>query len=94
MRHASPEQRNRVADVMKGHVLGLSMHVYGCRVVQAAIQHLNPSVAEILVREIDGSILRCANDINGNHVIQKAIEHIPHERIGFIIEPILASVRT
>jgi len=60
--------------------------MYGCRVVQKALEHVHIDQQSILIRELDGNILKCIKDQNGNHVIQKAIEKIPTEYIQFIID--------
>jgi hypothetical protein len=35
--YRTPEQRKKIADQLVGHVLSLSIHMYGCRVVQKVI---------------------------------------------------------
>jgi len=72
-------------------VLELSYHMYGCWVVQRAIEFLEgPGLAEQLaiVEEIRGmgDVLKLVDDQNGNHVIQKCIEKMPNENIQFILE--------
>ena len=32
--HGNQQQKKQLADKMKGHIYGLSMQMYGCRVVQ------------------------------------------------------------
>jgi hypothetical protein len=59
--------------------------MYGCRVVQKALEHVLIEQQSVLARELDGHVLKCVKDQNGNHVIQKAIERVPTENIGFII---------
>lgn len=71
---------------MNGHVLELSLQMYGCRVVQKALEHIEIPEQVNLVRELDGHILQCIKDQNGNHVIQKCIERIPPHLIQFIID--------
>ncbi|GMH38888.1 hypothetical protein BSKO_06786 [Bryopsis sp. KO-2023] len=91
LKHGSPEQRLHIAMKMKGHVVSLSTHTYGCRVVQAAAEFLELSVSELLIGELKHDALRCAQDINGNHVIQKCIQHMDHEKIPFIIDALMDS---
>jgi hypothetical protein len=71
---------------MEGHVLSLSLQMYGCRVVQKALEHVLSDQQASLVRELDGNVLKCVKDQNGNHVIQKAIERVPAHHIQFIID--------
>lgn len=71
---------------MRGHVLTLSLQMYGCRVVQKALEHLPIDYQSLLVSELKGHILNCIKDQNGNHVIQKAIERVAPNHIRFIID--------
>lgn len=67
-------------------MLSLSLQMYGCRVVQKALEHVLSDQQATLVRELDGNVLKCVKDQNGNHVIQKAIERVPAHHIQFIID--------
>jgi hypothetical protein len=79
-------QKTILAKQMEGHVLTLSLQMYGCRVVQKALEHVLTDQQASLVRELDGTVLKCVKDQNGNHVIQKAIERVPAQHIQFIID--------
>jgi pumilio RNA-binding family len=59
--------------------------MYGCRVIQKALEVMELDQKIELVRELDGNIMRCVRDQNGNHVIQKCIECVPTEHIGFVV---------
>ncbi|KAJ7910989.1 armadillo-type protein [Mycena leptocephala] len=83
-KHGTRAQKTMLANIMAGHVLFLSCNLYGCRVVQQAIQSILPEQQDSFVRELEPHILRCVKDRNGNHVIRKVIEHVPPERLGFI----------
>lgn len=63
-----------VAEQLTGHAVALSLHVYGCRVVQKALEQLPPSKAVIIVKEFKSNVQCCLYDQNGNHVIQKCVE--------------------
>lgn len=67
--------------------------MYGCRVVQKALEYVQSDQQAVLVRELDGNVLKCVKDQNGNHVIQKAIERIPAQHIQFIISSFTGQVR-
>jgi hypothetical protein len=89
MLHSRPgnqAQKTMLAKTMRGHVLSLSLQMYGCRVVQKGLEYVMPDEQALLVRELDGNVLKCVKDQNGNHVIQKAIERVPAEHIHFILE--------
>ena len=51
-----------------------ALQMYGCRVVQKALESVGTEQQCELVGELDGHVSRCVRDQNGNHVIQKAIE--------------------
>jgi len=82
----SREQKTILVSQMKGHVLELSLQMYGCRVVQKALEHIEIDEQIEVVLELDGHILQCIKDQNGNHVIQKCIERVPSQLIQFIID--------
>lgn len=79
-------QKSALAKQMSGHVLQLSLQMYGCRVVQKALEQIGPDEQSELVKELDGHVLKCIKDQNGNHVIQKCIERVPPPLINFIID--------
>jgi len=61
-------------ETMEGHVLELSNHMYGCRVVQKALETMDLALLVPVVREFRGSVVECVADQNGNHVVQKCVE--------------------
>ncbi|CAM8986493.1 unnamed protein product [Rhodiola kirilowii] len=83
--YGSPEQKKDLADQLSGQILPLSLQMYGCRVIQKALEVIEMDQKTQLMHELDGHVMRCVRDQNGNHVIQKCIECIPAEKIGFII---------
>ncbi|KAJ1453619.1 putative RNA binding protein [Pelagophyceae sp. CCMP2097] len=70
--------RARVAEALKGQAVALSLHVYGCRVIQKALEALPAAQAIEVIKEFQGNVLLCVHDVNGqarrNHVIQKCVE--------------------
>ncbi|KAL8478285.1 hypothetical protein ACS0TY_030259 [Phlomoides rotata] len=83
--HGLAGQRRELAGKLLGHVLTLSLQMYGCRVIQKAIEVVDVDQKIKMVGELDGNVMRCVRDQNGNHVIQKCIECIPDEHIQFIV---------
>ena len=76
-----------LAEVVQGHVLALSLQMYGCRVIQKSLEVLALEQQRMIVRELQGQVMRCVRDQNGNHVIQKSIERVkPTTEIQSIIE--------
>jgi len=59
---------------LEGNMLLLSLQMYGCRVVQKALESLDYNDLCELLQEFDSYVLTCIQDQNGNHVMQKCIE--------------------
>jgi len=66
--------------------------MYGCRVIQKALEVIELPQQLQLVAELDGHVKRCVRDQNGNHVIQKCIERVPAEHLSFIISAFNGSI--
>ncbi|KAI7730863.1 hypothetical protein M8C21_013477 [Ambrosia artemisiifolia] len=92
--HGSATQIRELADQLTGHVLTLSLQMYGCRVIQKAIEVVDLCQQTKMVTELDGHVMRCVRDQNGNHVIQKCIECVPENAIHFIISTFYDQVVT
>ena len=81
-----------LAGVIQSHVLPLSLQMYGCRVIQKALEVLPLEQQRIIVKELQGQVMRCVRDQNGNHVIQKSIERVkPTTEIQSMVEASLAA---
>jgi hypothetical protein len=63
-----------IRDTLEGEMVELSLQMYGCRVVQKALEALDEDDLPRLLQEFHHNVLRCIYDQNGNHVIQKCIE--------------------
>jgi pumilio RNA-binding family len=70
----TPEVKNQIRETLEGEMLQLSLQMYGCRVVQKALEALDEDDLPRLLREFHHNVLSCIHDQNGNHVIQKCIE--------------------
>ncbi|GER48954.1 pumilio domain-containing protein [Striga asiatica] len=92
--HGTESQRKELAGHLIGHVLPLTLQMYGCRVIQKALEVVDTELQTKIVKELDGFIIKCVHDQNGNHVIQKCIERVPQDRIKFIITPFLGQIVT
>lgn len=66
--------------------------MYGCRVVQKAIESVSLETQISLMKELEGSVLKCVKDQNGNHVVQKCIEYVPSEHLQFIVDAFKGNV--
>ncbi|KAG5855877.1 hypothetical protein ANANG_G00001400 [Anguilla anguilla] len=84
----SLDQKLALAERIRGHVLSLALQMYGCRVIQKALEFI-PSEQQVIsemVRELDSHVLKCVKDQNGNHVVQKCIECVQPHALQFIID--------
>ncbi len=70
---------------VRGHVLPLALQMYGCRVIQKALESISGEQQVEIVKELDGHVLKCIKDQNGNHVVQKCIECVDPHALNFII---------
>lgn len=50
-------------------MLALALQMYGCRVIQKALESIPAEQQQEVVRELDGHVLKCVKDQNGNHVV-------------------------
>jgi pumilio RNA-binding family len=72
--------------------LSLALQMYGCRVIQKAVETLPAEYQLQIAHELDGNIVKCIEDQNGNHVIQKCIECCTGDDIEFIIGDVTRQV--
>ena len=63
-----------VADLLNTPPPHTGRQMYGCRVIQKALEVIGVQRLLALVSEFEGHVLKCVHDQNGNHVIQKCIE--------------------
>jgi hypothetical protein len=73
---------------LQGSVVRLSLQMYGCRVVQSALEALESFGGEqcALVGELQGHVLDLVRDQNGNHVVQRCVELLPPTMSAFILQ--------
>jgi pumilio RNA-binding family len=90
--------KKAIADQLDGEVVGLSMDVHGCRVIQKALQLLPRDAQTKLADELKDKsagtdqVAECINNMHGNHVIQKCIEQMPPDSVNFIIDSVKDNV--
>ncbi|XP_036891376.1 pumilio homolog 2 isoform X3 [Sturnira hondurensis] len=84
----SLDQKLALATRIRGHVLPLALQMYGCRVIQKALESIasDQQVISEMVKELDGHVLKCVKDQNGNHVVQKCIECVQPQSLQFVID--------
>ena len=67
--------------------------MYGCRVIQKALESIPLDQQKIIIQELEGNVLKCVKDQNGNHVVQKCIECVEALHLQFIIDSFAGQVR-
>mmetsp|Transcript_36268 Transcript_36268/g.67343 ORF Transcript_36268/g.67343 Transcript_36268/m.67343 type:complete len:628 (+) Transcript_36268:163-2046(+) len=71
------EMRDRIAEkIVDSGVVSLSTKVYGCRLIQKALDTLNKEDVANIVASVKGKVWLLVHDHNGNHVIQKSVTKI------------------
>ncbi|KAK9697535.1 hypothetical protein RND81_08G044100 [Saponaria officinalis] len=69
------ERIDFIISAFRGQVAGLSMHPYGCRVVQRVLEHCTDELqSQFIVDEILESVCTLAQDQYGNYVTQHVLE--------------------
>ncbi|GJN22566.1 hypothetical protein PR202_gb10145 [Eleusine coracana subsp. coracana] len=97
--YGTETQKKQLANLLKGHVLQLSLQMYGCRALEVVEVEQQTQMAS----ELDGSIMRCVRDQNGNHILlstlpvvgyhQRVLEHCNDENTqNVMMEEIMKSV--
>ena len=70
----------------------LALQMYGCRVIQKALESIPLEQQKIIIAELEGNVLKCVKDQNGNHVVQKCIECVDPMHLQFIIDSFAGQV--
>ncbi|XP_047316093.1 pumilio homolog 1-like [Impatiens glandulifera] len=75
-----------IISVFYDQVVTLSMHPYGCRVIQRVLEHCTDfKTQRIMMEEVLKSVCMLAQDQYGNYVVQHVMEHgKPEERTAII----------
>ena len=73
------EHYKLILQELKGKFLDLTLHMYGCRVVQKLISIIPNEEISVIADELSQNYSKCIEDQNGNHVIQKLIEKLNEE---------------
>ena len=72
--HGTSDMKDQLKVTFRNEMLSLATKMYGCRVVQKALETLDDDDVFELISEYHGHVLICIHDQNGNHVIQKCVE--------------------
>lgn len=75
----------RLFPQLRNQVQPLALQMYGCRVIQKALESIPLEQQQLIIEELEGNVLKCVKDQNGNHVVQKCIECVEPTHLQFII---------
>lgn len=81
-----------IIDSFVGHAASLSMHSYGCRVVQRVLEHCSPDQTRPILSEI---IFKCRDLIKdqfGNYVVQHVVSHGDPEQRAVIKQTVFPEI--
>jgi hypothetical protein len=71
------KQRDTIFEAIRKELIFMSLHNYGCRVVQKVVEHLRiyPENQARVIREMQPHWLQATFNQNGNHIIQRIIDN-------------------
>eukprot|EP00392_Amoebophrya_sp_AT5.2_P017011 g17326.t1 len=94
--HGTDLQREELVDILLNEVKNLCFQLYGCRVIQTALDCVSLDLKRKICRQIKHSVVDLVEDQNGNHVLQKCIEVFAESSAGdlqFIVDSFSGNVR-
>ncbi|ANQ06670.1 RNA-binding protein of pumilio/mpt5 family [Plasmodium coatneyi] len=80
--------KERFTDQFLEQTRFLSLHTYGCRLIQKSLESLCNEYKSKIFRQLQNDLITYICHQNGNHVIQKCIEVLPSGHIDTIINNI------
>lgn len=89
LEHASPDQRVRMLEAVRGSLLVASLNLHGTRSVQKHIEMGGKDARQrdIIAAELAPYVTKLSMDTNGNHVVQRMLQHL--DRCEFVCEAII-----
>lgn len=79
-------QREQMAEKLKTEAVELANDKFGCRVIQKALDVMNPELQMRVIADIKDTVLNCIKSMHGNHVIQQCVQKMPIESLDWILE--------
>jgi len=83
-----------VYETFIGQVLFLSVHAYGCRVIQRCLEYSQPMDRDIIMNELQEGIAGLIGDQYGNYVVQHVVQHGSREEKQKVIDIVSNSFET
>ena len=81
-----------ILDALKTKIYDLSLHMYGCRVIQQLLNVIDDKYVPEITEELAPYFEKCIEDQNGNHVIQKIIERLQPGEDNGIYDVVLNNI--
>eukprot|EP00658_Telonema_sp_P-2_P076137 TRINITY_DN6618_c0_g1_i3.p1 TRINITY_DN6618_c0_g1~~TRINITY_DN6618_c0_g1_i3.p1 ORF type:complete len:666 (-),score=132.92 TRINITY_DN6618_c0_g1_i3:499-2496(-) len=90
LQHGDPNIVEQLVQQLLPETLDLALHMYGCRVVQRAVELCNDNSRGLVLGQLETHEPRLLRDANGNHVLQKCIEKDPNSAVSLKVLKIFA----
>eukprot|EP01064_Diplonema_japonicum_P029659 TRINITY_DN4861_c0_g1_i1.p1 TRINITY_DN4861_c0_g1~~TRINITY_DN4861_c0_g1_i1.p1 ORF type:complete len:256 (+),score=69.95 TRINITY_DN4861_c0_g1_i1:96-863(+) len=91
LKRGTDRQMRVLADEVIPHTAALATHMYGCRVLQTALQYFPPEVNTSVLHKLLPVLKDVVIDPYGNHVVQKCVEYIP-SAVGAVLTGLKGSL--
>eukprot|EP00890_Picochlorum_soloecismus_P000752 jgi/Picsp_1/1678/NSC_05152-R1_pumilio homolog 2 len=89
--HGKQDIKEQICSAIHDKIFPLSLHKFGCRVVQCAINNSSHEERELLATDFEPFTLHCIQSPNANHVIQ-AFMRLESEQKPEILEQMHATI--
>jgi pumilio RNA-binding family len=90
--HVTADDIQFILNDIVGHVIELSTHAYGCRVIQRVLEHCSPSQVRPIVDEIIARSRELVKDQYGNYVVQHVIIHGETDQRNIVMQAIVPEI--
>uniref|UniRef100_A0A914H102 PUM-HD domain-containing protein n=1 Tax=Globodera rostochiensis TaxID=31243 RepID=A0A914H102_GLORO len=91
--YGTDDQKARLVDALRGHVLTLSLQIYGGPMIQKALKSVDKALQMEIIEELTprACVIRCIKDRYGMHVMNMIFELIEPQRLQFVVDAITTS---
>ncbi|VDM75618.1 unnamed protein product [Strongylus vulgaris] len=90
----TPEQKVALGRALKGDVMNLALQMYGCRVIQKALESIDETIHALAQSPGNFQIMQLSMHPYGCRVIQRVLEHCTEEQKRPVLEALHSNVRT
>uniref|UniRef100_A0A914H2I8 PUM-HD domain-containing protein n=1 Tax=Globodera rostochiensis TaxID=31243 RepID=A0A914H2I8_GLORO len=91
--YGTDDQKAQLVDALRGHVLTLSLQIYGGPMIQKALKLVDKTSQMEIIEELTprACVIRCIKDQYGMHVMNTIFELIEPEQLQFVVDAITDS---